>query len=48
MVLVKAKCIDCWEDLVDYHTEIKMSDEVRNKIKAHTSKGHAVQEIDIS
>lgn len=45
MTLVKAKCIDCWEDLVDYHTELKQTEEIRLKIREHTSKGHAVQEI---
>jgi len=44
-MIVKAKCIDCWEDLGDYETLFKIPNDIHERIKQHIKKGHAVQEI---
>jgi predicted small metal-binding protein len=47
MVLVKAKCLECWETLGDYYTELKVPDEIQQRITEHAKKGHPIQEIEI-
>lgn len=44
---LKAKCIDCWEDLGDWQTPFAIPKEITQRISEHVKKGHSVQEIQI-
>ena len=44
-MIVKAKCIDCWEDLGDYETLFQIPKEIKQQIRKHMNQNHSVQEV---